>query len=189
MPTINQTKLKAWRESRRAELNLPSGLAVTVQRVSLIDVAARGEVPATLTTMADELTAKGTLSVSIAEFPKYASLINIIVGACLVDPPARDPEVVKMFAFDRKNLNKDGHMGEEDYARALALLEQQEQDYRDSTLDFNEIPFEDRSAIFDWANLEASAMQSFRSQQETNVGAVASVESVEERTSGDSGAS
>lgn len=77
-------QLKEWRKRRSAELDLPSGLAVTLRHVSLIDLAGAGKVPETLSTLVDQAR-EG--SVSLAEFNQLAELINLVARNAIIDPP------------------------------------------------------------------------------------------------------
>jgi hypothetical protein len=81
--------LKAWREKRKGEpFELPSGLKVVLRRCNMIDLAAVGGIPAPLAGLADKMLTGFT--VSAADFQKYADGINLVVKACLVEPPAAD---------------------------------------------------------------------------------------------------
>lgn len=83
--------LQAWRQSRREDKTLPSGLDVTLKRVSLLDLAMNGEIPNTLSGMVDEMIdQKSVTTVRAADFPKYAEVINLIVKTCLVLPAMAD---------------------------------------------------------------------------------------------------
>lgn len=87
-------KLSEWRKSRRAEASLPSGLDVQLQKVSLVDLAAEGKIPAPLLGTIDEMTEMTEdVMIDLAEFPKYAEAINVVASAVILDPPvAEEPD-------------------------------------------------------------------------------------------------
>ena len=85
--------LAAWRASDRAgiEKTLPnSGLVVRLRRVSLLDLAEAGGIPAPLAGMVDDVLAAGTKAVSVEQFGKYADVINLVVRAAIVFPVIED---------------------------------------------------------------------------------------------------
>jgi len=85
--------LREWREKRKGEKRvLPSGLVVTVRRCDLLDLAAQGQIPAPLMVMVGSLVTTGMI-VSIENFNEYASVVNLLVRACVIDPPvAEEPD-------------------------------------------------------------------------------------------------
>jgi hypothetical protein len=85
--------LKEWREKRKGEKRLlPSGLVVTVRRCDLLDLAAQGQIPAPLVAMVGNLVTTG-VAVNIENFGDYATVVNLLVRACMIDPPvAEEPD-------------------------------------------------------------------------------------------------
>lgn len=82
-------KLAEWRAKRDhgEEFETPSGLIVSLRRVSLFDLAERGAIPAPLAGLVQgTLDGKGA-RLDLAQFPEYAELINLVVAATVVDPP------------------------------------------------------------------------------------------------------
>src|SRR5258708_3993255 len=94
--------LAAWRAARREELTLPSGLVVTVQRVSILDLLEQGALPKPL--LSEIKTAREKTKTSengddgkaefdltqLEKFPEYSELINLVVRAAVVEPPIAD---------------------------------------------------------------------------------------------------
>jgi hypothetical protein len=139
---MDKQKLAQWRATRREELTLPSGLIVTLQRVSMTDLLALGQLPKPLfaeikaqaaqKAKPGELAAAGLdepvkaqLDLNVFEkFPEFTELLEVITRACVVDPPLAD-------------------LADPDH---LAI---------------GEILFDDRMAIFNWANAGAKAIAPF----------------------------
>lgn len=83
--------LQAWRQSRKEEKTLPSGLDVVLKRVSLLDLVMNGDIPNTLSGMVDEMIDQNNVTtVKAADFPKYAEVINLIVKTCMISPAVSD---------------------------------------------------------------------------------------------------
>ena len=86
-------RLAAWRGPRTEELTLPSGLTVTVRRVTLLDVVADGQLPKPLLGMVDEIQKAGKVQFAVSELAQYMPLIDATVGQAIVDPPlAAEPD-------------------------------------------------------------------------------------------------
>lgn len=86
---LGKGELWAWRESLRAgeEMELPnSGLVVRLRRVSLLDLAEAGGIPAPLAGMVDEVLSESTTKVSVDQFSRYADVINLVVKAAVAWP-------------------------------------------------------------------------------------------------------
>ena len=82
--------LKAWRENRKGEKRvLPSGLVVKVRRCDLLDLAAQGQIPAPLAAMVGNLVTTG-MTINMENFGEYATVVNMLVKACLIDPPVAE---------------------------------------------------------------------------------------------------
>ena len=84
--------LKVWREAmaQGSQFTLPSGLVVTLRRVSIFDLAAQGEIPDNLTSQVNEMIRKGTRDVTLSDFAKFEGLIDIGVKAAMLDPAVGD---------------------------------------------------------------------------------------------------
>lgn len=112
--------LAAWRAKQNAgeKLVLPSGLLVTLKRVGVLDLAAKGSIPATLVPQLNQIMAEGKMTnMSLKDFEGFAEMINTVAGACLLEPEG---------------------------------------------LQVEELPYDDRVAIFSWANAGGSRLQPFR---------------------------
>ncbi len=84
-------KMRAWRATRRAAVTLSSGLEVLLKKVAVLDLAAHGEIPQTLSAIADEFV-NGKTEIKLEEFPRFAGLVNAVVCACVIDPPLGEVE-------------------------------------------------------------------------------------------------
>lgn len=86
--------LQEWREKRQRgeDATLPSGLIIQLRKVGMLDLAERGEIPATLTPRINELMKGGvaSASVSLEQVNEFAELINIVARACVVGPDGLD---------------------------------------------------------------------------------------------------
>lgn len=83
--------LRDWRQSRRETRTLPSGLEVTLKRVSLLDLAMNGDIPNTLSGMVDDMIDQDkTVQVKSSDFGQYGEVINLVVKACVVEPAIAD---------------------------------------------------------------------------------------------------
>jgi hypothetical protein len=119
--------LAEWRMSKRAELDLPSGLHVQVRKVKLIDLALSGKIPETLTKDMLKL-AEGPVEVEPSELPRLMQVFDAVVRAMLVEPG-----IVETAA---------------------------ECDETHITVD--ELDYEDKVMMFQWANGGAEALRPFR---------------------------
>lgn len=125
-------KLSEWRSSRQTEEELPSGLTVLLKKVSLVDLAAEGNIPAPLLGMIEEVSeVPEDAMIDLAEFPKYAEAINMVAMSVIQEPPIADEP-------DEEHLGID------------------------------ELPFEDRIWLFEWASQEAGDLMTFREGQESD---------------------
>lgn len=86
------TTLAAWRAARTSQETLPSGLLVTLRKVHLLDLAAQGQIPAPLVGQVEQLmqASAGPQALGVADFPRHAAVIDLVVRAALVDPPVAD---------------------------------------------------------------------------------------------------
>lgn len=114
--------LDEWRKLRNEgeEASLPSGLIVNLRRVSTMDLAEKGDIPAPLQTQLEEMISRQNFNkITLAEFKKFSGIINVVVDACLIGPEG---------------------------------------------LEANELDYQDRLAIFQWANEVGGKLQTFRKQ-------------------------
>ncbi len=84
--------LAVWRARRGAgeQFITPSGLEMRLRRVSLLDLAERGKIPAPLAGMVETMLATQQSSLSIQQFGEFASVINLVVMAAAVEPPVAE---------------------------------------------------------------------------------------------------
>ena len=81
--------LQEWRarQQQGEDAELPSGLVVQLKRVSMLDLAEKGKIPATLKPKIDELMKSGqTVTVTVDQFVEFVELINLVCEACIVGP-------------------------------------------------------------------------------------------------------
>lgn len=94
--------LAEWRKQQQQgeDARLPSGLVVQVRRVSMLDLAERGKIPATLKPKIDDLMKSGqNVSITVDQFVEFAALINLVCEACIVGPDGL--EVTELPSQDR----------------------------------------------------------------------------------------
>lgn len=86
--------LRAWRLSREAELELPSGLTVRVRRVSLQDLAAGGMIPAPLVDVVQRLiddTRSGQMiQPNVKQLAELGPILNVVARAAVIEPALAD---------------------------------------------------------------------------------------------------
>jgi hypothetical protein len=91
-----RVNLAAWRARRLHDLELPSGLDVTVRDVSMTDLLFTGKLPAAMLDFAQDASQNGSASVDLKEMAKngadFKALMDEIVRLCLVEPPIGDVE-------------------------------------------------------------------------------------------------
>ena len=81
--------LQTWRESRKPqELTLPSGLTVRVKKVSVMDLAALGQIPAPLLAALGDNSKKDTESVGGGQ--KEDEAMWVVVKAAVIEPLIAD---------------------------------------------------------------------------------------------------
>mgnify|MGYP000971814741 CR=1 FL=1 len=82
--------LEEWRKRRQQgeDATLPSGLTVQLRQVSMLDLAAKGEIPQTLKPQIDALMQGGNKvkDVTLDGLYKFVGVIDLVVGACLAGP-------------------------------------------------------------------------------------------------------
>ena len=80
-----------YRSKLRATVYLPiAGMEAVVRRVSVATLAANGQIPQTLQTIAEDFVGAPDKEITLAEFPKYADVVNMIVKAAMVEPRVGD---------------------------------------------------------------------------------------------------
>lgn len=102
--------LAEWRKRREQgeDAQLPSGLHVQVRRVSMLDLAEQGKIPATLKPKIDALMRTGqTPAVTVDQFAEFSELINLVCRACLAGPEGLDvhelPYIDRLAIFNWAN--------------------------------------------------------------------------------------
>lgn len=105
--------LQEWRELQAGgeEAVLPSGLTVKLKRVGVLDLARRGEIPQTIQPQIDgfiNAASNGAApQVGLNEFNKFASVIDLVCGACILAPEGLQveelPHVDRLAIFDWAN--------------------------------------------------------------------------------------
>lgn len=80
--------LSEWRAMRDGgeEGTLPSGLAVRLRRVSVLDLAQGGKIPSTLRPKVDELMRNPGRAMGLEELGELAEVVDLVAAACLAGP-------------------------------------------------------------------------------------------------------
>jgi len=80
--------LKAWRQrlAQGEVFVLPSGLQVRLRRVSLLDLAEQGEIPAPITAAVNSVFDSRVRNLTVEETGAFADVVNLLVRAALIDP-------------------------------------------------------------------------------------------------------
>lgn len=80
--------LDEWRAAQITEATLPSGLEVTLKRLTVLDLAQAGRIPETIRPAVDAMLKRGAegVTVTLANMQEFAAVVNLVVGACLVGP-------------------------------------------------------------------------------------------------------
>lgn len=93
MDQSNQAKrmnLAAWRARRLHEVDLPSGLSVTLRDVSMTDLLFTGKLPPTMLDFAQQAGSEGAASVDLKELARngaeFATLMDEVCRLCMVEP-------------------------------------------------------------------------------------------------------
>ena len=84
--------LQAWRKQQQngVEVELPSGLVVCMVRVGMIDLALRGDVPAPLVAVVNQVMSQGIGNLTVENAKEHEGAINLVVKAAVVAPPVKD---------------------------------------------------------------------------------------------------
>lgn len=122
--------LEQWRKQRQQgeDATLPSGLTVQLRQVSMLDLAANGQIPQTIKPQIDALMQGGGKldRMSLDAMNKFIGVVDLVVGACLAGPEG---------------------------------------------LSLDELTYQDKIAIFNWANEMTGKLAPFRPEQKEPVGA------------------
>ncbi len=81
--------LAAWRESRMHEMDLPSGLPVTLRDVTMTDLLLTGKLPASFVDLAQDAAAKGDsldLKQLVEKGEDFRAMLDALVEIALVTP-------------------------------------------------------------------------------------------------------
>ncbi len=81
--------LTEWRKTRRVSLELPSGLSVIVQDVTIMDLAIDGHIPAPLVS---QFMASGKTDINLAEidWADFGNMLNSLAKIAIVAPLITD---------------------------------------------------------------------------------------------------
>jgi hypothetical protein len=85
--------LNEWRKKQNHGeiVTLPSGLEVTLRKASIMDLAERGQIPAPLAgTVNEMMRGGGKRTYTLSDFAEFSGIINVVAGACIVDPPVAE---------------------------------------------------------------------------------------------------
>jgi hypothetical protein len=91
----DKTQLLEWRarKTQGEQMVLPSGLPVTVRRVSLMNLATQSKIPQTLVNTVQQILdsgAKGSVAINVKELPMFGKVLDMVVKACLLAPALAD---------------------------------------------------------------------------------------------------
>jgi len=84
--------LTTWRKQQRegVEFETPSGLVVRLRRVSLLDMAALGEIPTPLVAAVDAVFDSRSRDLTVEMAGQFTEVVDLLVRAAMVDPPVAD---------------------------------------------------------------------------------------------------
>ena len=95
--------LAAWRASRVFEMDLPSGLHVSIRDVTMTDLILTGKLPPSVLEMADKASRDGAATFDIKEIAKngaeFKVMLDALVGISLVEPQI-GPDAVTQITLD-----------------------------------------------------------------------------------------
>ena len=92
-------KLNEWRKGRTFTVELPSGLTVTMRRVTLQTLMLTGQIPKPVLSAVKQLNSGsdtvtlGTFDAILANYDKLpimVELMNLVCKSCIIDPPVAD---------------------------------------------------------------------------------------------------
>lgn len=87
---VQPMNLAEWRKSRVVDDTLPSGLAVKYKKVSLLDMAAEGLIPETLTKYLENAMSGNQVKFDLKELERLSPALNAVAKASLAYPPVAD---------------------------------------------------------------------------------------------------
>jgi hypothetical protein len=93
--------INEWRKKNGEgeKFTTPSGLDVVLKRVSMLDLAAAGEIPVPLMTMANKI---ANDFLDLQKLPEGIQVVDLVVTACLMEPKAgEDFQVSELPVRDR----------------------------------------------------------------------------------------
>lgn len=110
-PAPSPITLDAWRARRTATLTIADGLIVTLRRVNLVDLAARGRIPTPLLPQVEAIIraaeTSGAIEISLASFAEYGAAIDLVVLAAVISPPvAEEPSETHLGLSEIPMLDK-----------------------------------------------------------------------------------
>jgi hypothetical protein len=81
--------LAAWRQRRQQGEGFvtPTGLHIKVRRVSLMDLAEQGAIPAPLVGLVDQVFDKQDHVLQVKDVADFGKVVNLVVRSVVVDPP------------------------------------------------------------------------------------------------------
>ena len=84
--------LSEWRQKQAGEeFILPSGLDVKLRKVSMMDLAQRGNIPETIRPAVDEFITRGKDGkIGLSDIQQFGQVIDLVVQSCLVEPADLD---------------------------------------------------------------------------------------------------
>lgn len=125
--------LAEWRASRLHDMELPSGLPVTVRDITMTDLMMTGKLPDSFVDLAQDAAQKDAATFDLKSLAKNAGDFRIMLDA-LVELALVSPKI--------------GTVADDEH------------------ITLAELPNDDKMAIFNHANREVTALQSFREGQE-----------------------
>lgn len=81
--------IQTWRTGRTTEMILPCGLTVHVKKVTLLDLAVRGQIPTPLIGDVEAILQNG-LHFAVADLKESFAAVDLVVKAAVVSPPLAD---------------------------------------------------------------------------------------------------
>jgi len=138
MPLPEPMKFGEWQEQQRKGVPwvLPSGLIAYLKPVGILDLAARGGIPAPLMGMAEKITSTDTIQVLLKELGTFTETVRLVVLAAVVFPKlvAEEPE--------------------------------DDQELADDELWIGDLLLSDQLAVFNWANNTSQVLRPFRPESD-----------------------
>lgn len=133
-------RASAWRKTRSTTVDLPSGLNVTLKRVTLLSLVEAGQVPAPLVAEmvdAEEVGKTGGFALMTDSLPAISAIYDAVATAVLINP-----RIVKQAEFDPES---------------------------DDTILLSELSFEDKQFIFNYVAGRNKSLVAFRAESGPDV--------------------